>query len=74
MDYEVCEQTYRKQFGLQEHIPVDVWHVLPAQRDKRWLLSAVVFTECGGRCKIGLHASQVELKIILHVICNYEWR
>lgn len=28
----------------------------------------------GGNCKIGLHVSQVGLKIILHVICNYEWR
>lgn len=48
MDYEICEQTYRKQFGLQEHIHVDVWHVLLAQKDKRWLLPAVVFTESRG--------------------------
>lgn len=51
MDYEVCEQTYRKQFGLQEHIHIDVWHVLLAQRDKRWLLPAVVSTESRGELK-----------------------
>lgn len=31
MDYEICEQTSRKQFGLQEHVHVDVEHILLAQ-------------------------------------------
>lgn len=44
MDYEICEQTSRKQFGLQEHVHVDVEHILLAQGDKRLLLPAVVFT------------------------------
>lgn len=44
MDYEICKQASRKQLGLQEHVHVDVQHILLAQGDKRLLFPAVVFT------------------------------